>query len=354
MKRGEMTGQIIAVLGATGAVGREILTCLEDRDLDIKEIRFLASANSAGTELEFRGKSYEVKEVHPNHFKDVNIAFFAAGGATSKEYAPIAVEAGAIVIDKSSVFRMDAKTPLIVPEVNATVLRDYLANLRPQSGGLVASPNCSTIQLVVILKPIADQFGLKRVVVSTYQSVSGAGQKGIDELSSQVIALFSQGQIEVKNLPHQIAFNCIPQIDSFLPNGYTKEELKVMEESRKIMGLSDLKMTVTAVRVPTFACHGESVNIETEKSIDPATVQVLLRASPGVIVYDNPDKSEYPLGIEAVGTDATYVGRIRRDDSVACGVNLWIVADNLRKGAALNAVQIAEIVAKERTQHPVQ
>ena len=191
-------------------------------------------------------------------------------------------------------------------------------------------------------------------MVSTYQSVSGAGQKGIDELSSQVIALFSQGQVEVKNLPHQIAFNCIPHIDSFLPNGYTKEELKVMDESRKIMGLPELRMTVTAVRVPTFACHGESVNIETERSIDPATVQALLRSSPGVVVYDNPDKLEYPLGIEAVGTDATYVGRIRRDDSVTNGINLWIVADNLRKGAALNAVQIAEIVARERVRHPIQ
>jgi len=346
-----MSGQTIAVLGATGAVGREILTCLEERDLDIKEIRLLASANSAGTEVEFRGKSYEVKEVHPNHFKDVNIAFFAAGGSTSKEYAPIAIEAGAIVIDKSSVFRMDANTPLIVPEVNSVVLRDYIKKIGLTAGGLIASPNCSTIQLVVILHPIAEQFGLKRVVVSTYQSVSGAGQKGIDELSSQVIALFSQGEVEVKNLPHQIAFNCIPQIDSFLPNGYTKEELKVMEESRKIMSLPELKMTATAVRVPTFACHGESVNIETERSIDPATVQALLRSSPGVVVYDNPEKAEYPLGIEAVGTDATYVGRIRRDDSIPNGINLWIVADNLRKGAALNAVQIAEIVARERALH---
>jgi aspartate-semialdehyde dehydrogenase len=346
-----MSGQIIAVLGATGAVGREILTCLEDRDLDIKEIRLLASKNSAGTEVEFRGKNYEVKEVHPDHFKGVTIAFFAAGGSTSKEYAPIAIEAGAIVIDKSSHFRMDKNTPLVVPEVNSAVLREYLTKITPKKGGLIASPNCSTIQLVVVLKPIADQFGLKRVVLSTYQSVSGAGQKGIDELSSQVISLFSHGEVEVKNMPYQIAFNCIPQIDSFLPNGYTKEEIKVIEESRKIMSLPDLKITATAVRVPTFACHGESVNIETDRSVDPKSVQVLLRGSPGVVVYDNPDKQEYPLGVDVVGTDATYVGRIRRDESLTNGINLWIVADNLRKGAALNAVQIAEIIAHERGLH---
>ena len=346
-----MSGYTIAVLGATGAVGREILNCLEERDFDVKELRLLASKNSAGTEMQFRGKNIEVKEVHPEHFKGVHVAFFAAGGNTSKEYAPIAIEAGAIVIDKSSVFRMDPNVPLVVPEVNAGVLRDYLAKVGLARGGLVASPNCSTIQLVVALQPIAEQFGLKRVVVSTYQSVSGAGQKGIDELSSQVIALFSQQEVEVKNMPHQIAFNCIPQIDSFLPNGYTKEELKVIEESRKIMGLPGLRMTATAVRVPTFACHAESVNIETERSIDPATVQAVLRSSPGVVVLDNPDKAEYPLGVEAVGTDATFVGRIRRDESVENGINLWIVADNLRKGAALNAVQIAEIVVRERSLH---
>lgn len=346
-----MSGLVIAVLGATGAVGREILNCLEDRDLEIKEIRLLASKNSAGTECEFRGKSYEIKEVHPDHFKDVDVAFFAAGGAISKEYAPIAIEAGAVVIDKSSVFRMEPNTPLVVPEVNTPTLTEFLDKIGPRGGGLIASPNCSTIQLVVALYPIHKKFGIKRVVVSTYQSVSGAGQKGIDELSAQVIALFSQQEVEIKNMPHQIAFNCIPQIDSFLPNGNTKEEQKVIDESRKIMGVPGLRMTATAVRVPTFACHGESVNIETEGAIDPKAVQTLLKNSPGIIVYDNPDRSEYPLGIEAVGTDSTFVGRIRKDESVENGINMWVVADNLRKGAAVNAVQIAEIVAHKRALH---
>lgn len=343
-----MSGYVVAILGATGAVGREMLSCLEDRDFDVKELRPLASENSAGTEVLFKGKPYEVKAVHPDHFKGVDIALFSAGGSVSKQYAPVAVECGAIVIDNSSAFRMDKEVPLVVPEVNTEALRSFITSLEGSRGGIIANPNCSTIQLVVVLKPIAEHYGLKRVVVSTYQSVSGAGQKGIDELSSQVIALFSEGEIEVRNFPHQIAFNCLPQIDVFDPNGYTKEELKIINESRKILNLPNLRITTTAVRVPTFACHAESVNIETEKPVKPEELQALLRESPGVVLQDNPELREYPLGIEVVGSDATFVGRVRRDESIENGVNLWIVADNLRKGAALNAVQIAEIVQRER------
>lgn len=343
-----MAGVNVAILGATGAVGREMLSCLEEREFEINELQLLASPNSAGADIEFRGKTYEVKAVHPQHFKDVDIALFSAGGSVAKEYAPAAVEAGAVVIDNSSAFRMDKTTPLIVPEVNAETLRQYLRSLGGSKGGVIANPNCSTIQLAVVLNPIASAFGLKRVVVSTYQSVSGAGQKGIDELSSQVISLFSQGSATVKHFPYQIAFNCIPQIDVFTPNGYTKEEMKIIEESRKILNLPSLRITSTAVRVSTFSCHAESVNIETEKPCDVKEVQELLQGSPGLVLKDNPDQSDYPLGLEAVGTDATYVGRIRKDESVENGINLWIVADNLRKGAALNAVQIAEIVVQDK------
>jgi len=341
-------GTTVAILGATGAVGREMLSCMEEREFEVDELRLLASENSAGTELTFRGKPYEVKAVHPEHFKGVDLALFSAGNQASKQYAPIAAENGAVVIDNSSAFRMDKDTPLVVPEINSDAIRAFVAKLHAGRGGVIANPNCSTIQLAVVLKPISDQFGLKRVVVSTYQSVSGAGQKGIDELSSQVISLFSQGTAEVKLFPYQIAFNCLPQIDTFIGNGYTKEEMKIIDESRKILGLPGLKITATAVRVPTFACHAESVNIETEKAVTPAQVQELLRSSPGLILQDNPEAKEYPLGLDVVGSDATFVGRIRRDESVEHGINLWIVADNLRKGAALNAVQIAEIVVRER------
>ncbi len=343
-------GLTVAILGATGAVGREMLNCLEERDLPISELRLMASENSAGTELQFKGKPIEVRVVHPEHFKDVHLALFSAGATVSREWAPIATKAGATVIDNSSAFRMQKGISLIVPEVNAALLRREL-KAEVKEGRIIANPNCATIQLVAVLHPIAEKFGLERVIVSTYQSVSGAGQKGIDELSSQVISLFSEGSAATKNFPHQLAFNCIPQIDSFLPSGYTKEELKIIEETRKILGLPELRITATAVRVPTFACHAESVNIELKKAAKPAEIQTLLRGSPGIMVLDDPAEQEYPLGVDLVGTDATYVGRIRKDDSVEHGINLWIVADNLRKGAALNAVQIAEIVIHERSVH---
>ena len=342
-------GLNFAVVGATGAVGREMISVLSERRVPIKNLKLLASERSAGEEIEFNTESgtkiLKVETLTKDSFANVDVALFSAGGDISKEFGPIAVEQGAIVIDNSSAFRMVDQIPLVVPEVNADLVRQELSS---KKGFLIANPNCSTIQLVVILKPIHEAFNIKRVVVSTYQSVSGAGKKGIDELSGQVISLFNQQDLKVKQFPHQIAFNCIPQIDVFTENGYTKEEMKVINESRKILGIPQLKITATAVRVPVFNCHAESVNIETELPIDPAQCREVLVKSPGVIVEDSPKDKLYPLNIALTGSDASYVGRIRKDESVENGVNLWVVADNLRKGAALNAVQIAEIVVNTK------
>lgn len=342
-----MKNPVVAVVGATGAVGREMLETLETRGFPLAEIRALASSRSAGETLEFADQEITVEELTKDSFEGVDIALFSAGGDISREYGPIAAKAGAVVIDNSSAFRMDKDVPLVVPEVNAPALREAL-KARGDKGLIIANPNCSTIQLVVALKPISDAVGLERVVVSTYQSVSGAGQKGMDELWEQTMGIFNQSEVAPKHFPHQIAFNCIPQIDVFTDNGYTKEEIKVILESRKIMGLPNLRITATAVRVPTFTCHGESVNIQTSKKLSAAAAKELLRSSPGVILYDEPGEKRYPLGAELAGTDATYVGRIREDESIENGLNMWIVADNLRKGAALNAVQIAEIVIADQ------
>jgi aspartate-semialdehyde dehydrogenase len=344
------SGFRFAIVGATGAVGRQMLAVLEERKLPVASLKLLASERSAGEVVEFQGNSHMVELLTPESFKDIDIALFSAGGGVSLEYGPIAAEHGAIVIDNSSAFRMTERIPLIVPEVNANVLRQALQK-RDRKGFVVANPNCSTIQLVVVLKPIDDKVKLSRVVVSTYQSVAGAGQKGIEELSSQVLGLFQQREPEPKHFPHQIAFNCIPQIDVFEENGYTKEEMKVVRESRKIMGLPDLRITATAVRVPVFSCHSESVNIETVNPLSAVEAQQLLKESPGIIVMDDPSIKEYPLAAKLAETDAVYVGRIRNDESVPNGLNMWIVADNLRKGAALNAVQIAEIVMEQGLAH---
>ncbi len=342
-------GQLnIAVVGATGAVGREMIAVLCERGFGNENIRLLASKRSAGEEVEVNGNTIVVEELTADSFGGVDIALFSAGGAVSKEFCPIAARAGAFVIDNSSAWRMDPAIPLIVPEVNAALLREKLQALADGDGLIIANPNCSTIQLVVALKPIMDRAGLKRVVVSTYQSVSGAGQKGMDELWNQSLAIFNQAALPQEKFPHQIAFNCIPHIDDFQDNGYTKEELKVVNESRKILGNSELRVTATAVRVPVFYGHSESVNIETDQPLSPEAARELLGSSPGVIVVDDPKDKNYPLAIHAAGTDATYVGRIRRDDSVENGLNMWVVADNVRKGAATNAVQIAEIVISER------
>lgn len=342
------SGVTLAVVGATGAVGREMIDILIERQFPIGKLKLVASERSAGTEIEIDDESIKVEALTAEAFVGVDIALFAAGGSISAEFAPIAAESGAIVIDNSSHFRMDPRIPLIVPEVNATTLSEYLQSLPAGQGGIIANPNCSTAQLVVVLKPLLDAVGIKRVVVSTYQSVSGAGQKGMDELWNQCLAIFNQQEVAVEKFAHQIAFNCLPHIDTFLDNGYTKEEWKVIQESRKILGKEDLRITATAARIPVFSCHSESVNIETERPLTADAARAILRESPGIIVLDDPEDNLYPMSVELQGTDATYVGRVRVDESVEHGINLWVVADNLRKGAALNAVQIAEIVHQER------
>ena len=331
----------VAVVGATGAVGREMISVLESRDFPVDDLRLLASERSRGEFLAFKGDDLPVQVLGPESFQGVDVALFSAGGSISQEYAPIAAKAGAVVVDNTSAFRLEPDVPLIVPEVNAEEIAGY------KQRGIIANPNCSTIQLVTALKPILDAVGLKRVVVSTYQSTSGAGQKAIDELSGQVRSLFNQGKIVKEIFPHQIAFNCIPQIDVFQDNGYTKEEMKMILETRKIFDLPDLKITTTCVRVPVFHSHSEAVNVETEQGLSVEELKALLAEAPGVLVRDDPAHNEYPLGIDAAGHDEVYVGRIRRDESVENGFNLWVVSDNLRKGAAVNAVQIAEILIEK-------
>lgn len=331
----------VAVVGATGAVGEQMRAVLEEREFPVGELRLLASERSAGQFLPFQQKQIRVEVLTEDSFKDIDIGLFSAGASVSAKYAPIAVQAGAVVVDNTSFFRMDPDVPLVVPEVNANEIGKYATR------GIIANPNCSTIQMVVALKPIHDAARIKRVVVSTYQSVSGAGRKAMEELSHQVAALFSGKEIEKEKFPHQIAFNCIPHIDAFVENGYTKEEMKMINETRKILNEPLLPVTATTVRVPVFCSHSESVNVETERKLTAQQAKALLREAPGIIVADEPQSDVYPMAIDAVGTDATLVGRIREDDSIANGLNLWVVADNLRKGAALNAVQIAEILIRD-------
>jgi len=331
----------VAVVGATGAVGEQMREILEERLFPVGELRLLASERSAGQLLEFRGKQTRVEVLREDSFKGIDIALFSAGGSVSARFAPLAVSAGAVVVDNTAYFRMEPDIPLVVPEVNAQEIARY------KNRGIIANPNCSTIQMVVALKPIHDAARIKRVVVSTYQSVSGAGRMAMEELTQQVSALFSGREIKKQKFPHQIAFNCIPHIDVFLEGGYTKEEMKIIDETRKILGEPSLGVTVTSVRVPVFCGHSESVNIETEKKLTAKDVKAILREAPGILLCDEPEKNIYPMAIDAVGKDATLVGRVREDQSVANGINLWIVADNLRKGAALNAVQIAEILIRD-------
>jgi aspartate-semialdehyde dehydrogenase len=331
----------IAIVGATGAVGEQMREVLEERKFPVGEMRLLASERSAGQSLAFDGRQRRVDVLNENSFEDIDIALFSAGGSVSARYAPLAVSAGAVVIDNTACFRMAPDIPLVVPEVNASAISDY------KKRRIIANPNCSTIQMVVALKPIHDAARIKRVVVSTYQSVSGAGRQAMDELSQQVAALYNSKDVETKKFPHQIAFNCIPHIDVFMDDGYTKEEWKMIHETRKILGEPSLAVTATTVRVPVFFSHSESVNVETEKKLSAAEVKSLLGQAPGIIVVDEPENNLYPLALDATGKDATYVGRIREDHSVQNGINLWVVADNLRKGAALNAVQIAEILIRD-------
>ncbi|PMP86346.1 MAG: aspartate-semialdehyde dehydrogenase, partial [Thermodesulfobium narugense] len=305
-----------------------------------EEVKALASAKSVGKRLLYKGREIVVELARPEAFEGVNIALFSAGGELSKELAPEAAKRGCIVIDNSSAWRMDPDVPLVVPEVNEN---DVFKNK-----GIIANPNCSTAQLVLVLWPLHKRYGLKRVVVSTYQAVSGAGKKGIDDLNNQIDAIVNGKEIVCKKFPYQIAFNCIPHIDVFKENGYTKEEMKVIEESRKIMHIDNLAITCTAVRVPVLNSHSESVNVELEKEFDLDEVRDLFSKSPGIKLYDDYTKNVYPMPIIATNKDETFVGRIRRDFSVKNGLNLWVVSDNLRKGAALNAVQIAESLINKK------
>lgn len=331
----------VAVVGATGVVGEQLREVLEEREFPVGQLRLLASERSAGQYFPFQGRQIRVDLLEEDSFEDIDIGLFSAGGSVSAKFAPIAVQAGAVVVDNTSYFRMEADVPLVVPEVNAKEIGNYKAR------GIIANPNCSTIQMVVALKPIHDAARIKRVVVSTYQSVSGAGRRAMEELSHQVAALFNGKEIEKEKFPHQIAFNCIPHIDAFMESGYTKEEWKMINETRKIFGEPNLPVTATTVRVPVFCSHSESVNVETVVKLSAAEAKQILREAPGVVLADVPEENIYPMAIEAVGKDATYVGRIREDNSIPNGLHLWVVADNLRKGAALNAIQIAEILIRD-------
>jgi aspartate-semialdehyde dehydrogenase len=333
----------VAIAGATGAVGREMLKVLEERDFPVGELVPLASERSEGHKLQFRGDEIPVRRLKPDSFEGVDVALFSPGATVSREFAPHAARAGAVVVDNSSAFRMDADVPLVVPEVNPKAVE--LA-LKPGGRRIVANPNCSTIQLVMVLKPLHDAAVLDRVVVSTYQSVSGAGQKGIDELEAQSRALFSMGELEAKKFPHRIAFNLLPEIGPANANGYTEEEMKMVNETRKILGLPDLKMAATCVRVPVFYCHSEAVNVAFQRDLPPEKAREILLAAPGVKVLDDLAKHVYPMPMLGVGDDATLVGRIRRDLSDDRGLTMFVVSDNLRKGAATNAVQIAELLLK--------
>ncbi len=324
----------VAVVGATGAVGREMLDTLARRKFPCVSVRAFASARSAGTTVPFGSAELTVEELQEDSFEGIDLALFSAGGSTSERFAPHAVAAGCVVVDNSSAWRMDPNVPLVVPEVNADDLAWHQ--------GIIANPNCSTIQMVVILKPLHDVARIKRVVVSTYQAVSGTGQKAIAELERQVRELFNGMEPTVQVYPHRIAFNCLPHIDVFLDNEYTKEEMKMVHETKKIMGDDSIRVTATTVRVPVFYGHSECVNIETEKKLTAKEARAILAQAPGVRVLDNPSEKIYPMPLLAAGQDDTLVGRIREDESIPCGLNLFIVADNIRKGAALNAVQIAE------------
>ncbi|NOX26390.1 MAG: aspartate-semialdehyde dehydrogenase [Deltaproteobacteria bacterium] len=328
----------IAVAGATGAVGGAMIETLARRDFPVNNLILLASSRSAGKKLSFHDREYTVQEMTRDSFAGVDVALFSAGAARSLEFTPAAVAAGAVVVDNSSAFRMDPEIPLVVPEVNPHAIGRY------KKRGIIANPNCSTIQMMVALKPIYDKAGIKRIVVSTYQAVSGSGAKAIAELQGQVRDWAAGKPVQHSVYPHQIAFNCLPHIDTFLDNGYTKEEMKMVNETHKIFEDDNIAVTATAVRVPVFFGHSESVNIETDKKISAAEVKELIKTAPGARLVDDVDNLCYPLALDCEGEFATMVGRIREDESIANGINLWVVADNILKGAALNAVQIAEVL----------
>ena len=330
-------GYNVAVVGATGNVGREMLNILAERSFPADEVIALASRRSLGTEVSFGDRTLKVKALDHFDFSGVDICLMSAGGAVSKEWSPKIAAAGAVVIDNSSAWRYDSDVPLIVPEVNA----DAVAGFRKR--GIIANPNCSTAQLVVALKPLHDRAKITRVVVATYQSVSGAGKEAMDELFSQTKAVFQINEVEAKKFPKRIAFNIIPQIDTFMEDGYTREEWKMVVETKKILD-PKIKLTATCVRVPVFIGHSEAVNVEFENPITPDEARDILRKAPGCLVIESHEPGGYVTPYEAAGEDATYISRIREDPTIDSGLNLWVVSDNLRKGAALNAVQIAEVL----------
>ncbi|MEW6245220.1 MAG: aspartate-semialdehyde dehydrogenase [Nitrospirota bacterium] len=324
----------VAVVGATGAVGAEMIEVLEARKFPVESLLPLASARSAGGTVSFRGEEIPVNVLSKDSFEGVDIALFSAGSDVSREFAPLAAQAGAVVIDNSAAWRMEPDVPLVVPEVNRSDVFGHK--------GIIANPNCSTIQMVVALKPLHDCARIRRIVVTTFQSVSGTGKEAMDELIEETRDLLSFKEARPKVYPYQIAFNCLPHIDEFLPSGYTKEEVKLLNETRKIMGDPSIRVTATTVRVPVYVGHSEAVNIETERKLTANEARAILSTAPGVQLYDDPQRKIYPMPLDVAGKDEVYVGRIREDESIPNGLNLWVVADNLRKGAALNAVQIAE------------
>ena len=325
----------IAIVGATGLVGSTFRKVLEERDFPFENVYMMASAKSAGQKITFKGKEYTVEELTEDSFKkNIDIALFSAGGSISEKFAPIAAKDGAIVVDNSSFWRMDENVPLVVPEVNPQDIKKHK--------GIIANPNCSTIQAMVPLKPLHDKYGIKRIIYSTYQAVSGSGVKGINDLKEGL-----KGNDIMSAYPHPIAGNCLPHIDVFLDNGYTKEEMKMVHETRKILGDSDIGITVTTVRVPVQDCHSETINVEFKKPYNLEDIKPLFQNFPGLVVEDDPANNVYPLARDIAGKDEVYVGRIRRDESIENGLNFWCVADNIRKGAATNAVQIAELLIKE-------
>ncbi|MEW4369290.1 aspartate-semialdehyde dehydrogenase [Paenibacillus kandeliae] len=334
----------VAVVGATGAVGQQIVRLLEERDFPVKTLKLLSSARSAGKKVLFKGQEVTVEEATPDSFAGVDIALFSAGGDISKALAPHAVRHGAVCIDNTNAYRMDPDTPLIVPEVNAERIADHK--------GIIANPNCSTIQMVAALKPLYDRYGIERIIASTYQAVSGAGNQAIEELKRQSQSALAGEDVQPDILPvgslpvkHQIAFNAIPQIDKFQDNGYTLEEMKMVRETKKIMEDDDIKVTTTCVRIPVVYGHSESVYVELKQDFDLDEVKQLLQSAPGVTLVDDPANQAYPLATDAAGKNDVFVGRLRRDLGDSRGLNMWIVSDNLLKGAAWNAVQIAEIIA---------
>jgi aspartate-semialdehyde dehydrogenase len=330
----------VAVLGATGRVGQELLKVLEQRDFPVKCLRPLASARSKDTTVQFKGKAYPVQEVSQEGFQGVDIVLASAGTEIIKEWAPVALQQGAVVIDNSNAFRMDKGVPLVVPEVNGHALNEH--------NGLIANPNCSTSQLVPVLKPLHEAAGLKRVIVSTYQSVSGAGKEAMDELQQQTSAMMQGSNCQPVVFQRQIAFNLIPHIDEFVEDGYTREEMKMVNETRKILELPDLPVTATCVRVPVMIGHSESLTVDLNRKLSIPEAREILSSSPILEIWDDPSQSSYPTPIDCAGKDPVYVGRIRPDTSSDTGLNIWIVADNLRIGAALNAVRIAEYLLEHQ------